>query len=152
MFKKKAFTLLEVVIVVVIISVLASLALPRLVNMIEYSRSSEALAILGAIRASMERCYLMHGGSYAECKPEQYVVGGDPYGLDIIPENDPNQHFYYTIPSALKSTYTLRTRRNAHEFSGTNPLSNEIFCYQLVDRYYCQGTGIYSKLRIGNPP
>lgn len=57
----KAFTLLEIVIVIIIIGVLASLALPKLFGMVESSRSAEALASFATLRREIERCYLMYG-------------------------------------------------------------------------------------------
>ena len=41
--RKKGVTLLEIIIVVIIIGVLASLALPRLFSTVEFSRSAEAI-------------------------------------------------------------------------------------------------------------
>jgi type IV pilus assembly protein PilA len=56
--KKSGFTLLEIIIVIIIVGVLASLALPRFFTTIEYSRSTEALTNLGVIRKSVERCLM----------------------------------------------------------------------------------------------
>ena len=46
---KKGFTLLEIIIVIIIVGVLASLALPRFFSTVEYSRSTEALASLTSV-------------------------------------------------------------------------------------------------------
>jgi prepilin-type N-terminal cleavage/methylation domain-containing protein len=84
---KKAFTLLEIIIVIIIVGVLTSLALPRLMKMVEGARSAEALSHLTSIRDCWERCYLMKGtyGKCAEC-------------TDIIEEstNAPGAHFQYS--------------------------------------------------------
>ena len=81
------FTLLEIIIVIIIVGVLASLALPRFFNLIEFSRSTEALTNIGAIRQAMERCYLMNNGKYGPCTKSK---------LDIDdPDTSPNAHFTY---------------------------------------------------------
>lgn len=64
---KSGFTLLEIIIVIIIVGVLASLALPRFFSTVEFSKSTEALSSLSSIRQSMERCYLGAGGTYASC-------------------------------------------------------------------------------------
>ena len=46
---KSGFTLLEIIIVIIIIGILASLALPKFFKTVEYSRSMEALTNLGNV-------------------------------------------------------------------------------------------------------
>ncbi len=50
------FTLLEIIIVVIIVGVLASLALPKLYSTIELSKSVEALSHMSLVRKDIERC------------------------------------------------------------------------------------------------
>lgn len=152
--EKQGFTLLEVVIVIVIIGVLTSLALPRLFLMVERSRASEAIAIISTLRSAMERCYLRSYGSYEGCGgipacspgPNCYWVN-----LDISFENDPNQHFGYPITETSKDGYRIRALRNTHEYSGPIPRPT-LDCRKTVDRFYCQGTGIYSNIKFGSFP
>ena len=102
---KSGFTLLEIIIVIIIVGVLTSLALPRFFSTVEYSRSTEAFSSLGAVRQSLERCYLQRSGSYANC-----TVFAN---LDIEnPANSPNAHFAYTITGASATGYTINANRN----------------------------------------
>ena len=64
---QKSFTLLELIIVIIIIGVLTSLALPRLLNAVEFSKRAEALAIFGTIRRQFEMCVLMNDDYYNAC-------------------------------------------------------------------------------------
>ena len=64
---KSGFTLLEIIIVIIIVGVLASLALPRFFSTVEFSKSTEGLMSLSALRDSMERCYLGSAGTYVGC-------------------------------------------------------------------------------------
>ena len=102
------FTLLEIIIVIIIVGVLASLALPRFFKTVEYSRSTEALTSLNAVRQAMERCYLQRA-SYATC---------DVFGnLDVEdPSASPNSHFATYVMSGLAATtYTITATRNTRD-------------------------------------
>lgn len=59
----KAFTLIEMVMVVVLVAILASLALPRYVKVVEKGRSTEARDFLGHIR-SLETAYYLEYDTY----------------------------------------------------------------------------------------
>ena len=112
---KKGFTLLEIIIVIIIVGVLASLALPRFFSTVEFSRSTEALASLAALRQSMERCYLQNAGSYANCD----VMAN----LDLEnPGNSPNAHFTYMmgptgggVGAPVGTTYRITSTRNGRD-------------------------------------
>ncbi len=109
---KSGFTLLEIIIVIIIVGVLASLALPRFFSTVEYSRSTEALSSLGAVRQSLERCYLQRSGDYTNCT--------NFANLDIEnPANSPGSHFTYTITGATATGYTINANRNTIDGGST---------------------------------
>lgn len=93
--KKSGFTLLEIIIVIIIVGVLASLAMPRFFRTVQYSSAMEALTALGTLRQSMYRCYMMAGGSYANCGINDPALA-DPNTLDVDdPADDLNAQFTY---------------------------------------------------------
>lgn len=99
--KNRGFTLLEILIVVVIVGILASLAIPQYEKSVENSRGAEAIANLSILRGSE----LRHFGEYDE------FVSFDE--LDV--ENpDPGKYFTYELISPNPSTgeFTIRANRS----------------------------------------
>jgi prepilin-type N-terminal cleavage/methylation domain-containing protein len=82
---KKAFTLVELIIVIVIIGILASIGIPRFTGAIRMAKESEAKAILGAIRSSQLR-YELENGSYTT----------DINNLDIDLPSNPTEYYTYS--------------------------------------------------------
>ena len=54
---KKGFTLIEIIIVIVIIGVLATLAMPKITGQVEGAKAAEAMTMLGAIKRAADQCY-----------------------------------------------------------------------------------------------
>src|SRR3989338_3754914 len=91
---KSGFTLLEIIIVVIIVGVLASLALPRFFSTVEFSRSTEAFNAIGVIRQSVERCALLNDQVYTTCNAFGNLDAEDP---SSSAGNIAGSHFNYTI-------------------------------------------------------
>ncbi len=104
--KNSGFTLLEIIIVIIIVGVLASLALPRFFSTVEFSRSTEALNAIGVVRKSVERC-----GMIADD-----VTGCGDTDFGEIDIDDPGlssgAHFTYTIAITGSNTYQVIAQRN----------------------------------------
>ncbi len=111
--KQKAFTLLEVIIVIIIVGVLASIALPKFFRMVERTRAVEAISMLSSLRAAIERCYLGSTGGitgWSNCR--QIVWAAEN------PANSPNSHFDYDASWAGSQTsfgWVLHARRNTRD-------------------------------------
>ena len=118
--KRLAFTLLELVIVIIIVGVLAALALPRFALLIEGSRALEAINTIAVLRRSMERCYLMNNGSFAKCSFRSTALGLPPDTLDVDDPNAiPNAHFVYKAePDPSGKGYILEGYRNTKDSGG----------------------------------
>ncbi len=134
---KSGFTLLEIIIVIIIVGVLASLALPRFFATVEYSRSTEALAAISAVRQALERCYLQRNGDYTAC---------NGFGvLDIEdPGNSPNNHFSYAISGGSATGYTLTATRNTRD-NGDG--SSTIVISQDATSVTRSGTGAFAGIQ-----
>ena len=100
----KGFTLLEIIIVIIIVGVLASLALPRFFATVEFSRSNEALTNMSALRQALERCYLSVGGTYANCNETSVDIDN--------PSTAPGALFSYAVSGQGATGYLITATRN----------------------------------------
>ncbi len=80
---KKAFTLIELIFVVVIVGILATLAAPRFFHTVEKSRIAEATQILETLRNAQEVYKLEHDGAYAAALTD----------LDVDVTTSPSRNF-----------------------------------------------------------
>ncbi|MCB9772344.1 MAG: type IV pilin protein [Candidatus Omnitrophica bacterium] len=106
------FTILELIIVVVIVGVLTSLAIPKFSSVIERARATEAIVALTQIRAGMDRCYVMQR-DYTKC------IGGPGGFFSKIglqdPSTSPNSHFTYIYTVITPSGYIIPANRNTRD-------------------------------------
>jgi len=141
--KKRGFTLLELIVVVVILGVLATVAMPRFLSVIESSRSAEALAILDQIRVAINRCGLWTG---------KVDACGTFNDLDIeSPNSTPGAHFTYAIDSATtngsdQNEITISATRTA--VNGGNP-GDKITLFEdgVNNIVTLSGTGAFKNLQ-----
>lgn len=71
---RKAYTLLEILITIVMISILIGIAIPRYAGTIERSKAAEGIQILGVVRSSQERYALEHGNYPSETAHLDVVI------------------------------------------------------------------------------
>jgi type IV pilus assembly protein PilA len=103
---RKAFTLVELAVVIVIIGVLAAFGVPKFLQSVEKSKAAESFNYLSAIQSSQER-YLAQNGVYASAISS----------LDVTLPNPQ----YFTVGSVTPTTsstgtpdWTLTLTRNAN--------------------------------------
>lgn len=90
----RGFTLIELMIVVVIVSILAAIGYPSYLQFVNKSRRSDAQAVLLETSQRLERCYSMHN---------KYDDAGCAVAL---PLNSPEG--YYTVTGVINSnSFTL---------------------------------------------
>ena len=98
---KKGFTLIEVLIVVIILGILATIATPQLTNTVRRARLGEAWSSLGALKTGLG-IYFLDLATY---------VGATTTNLDV--PNPPN--FTLSLPTLTATTYIARaTGSTAH--------------------------------------
>jgi len=98
---KKGFTLLEVLIVVIIIGILATIALPQYISTLEKARSGEAMTNVGTLRSSMERYWYDQGAT----------AGYTAATLARLDVDDPNSVSGRLYNYVLTDTGNVNTKR-----------------------------------------
>ena len=113
--KKSGFTLIEIIIVIVIVGVLSTLALPRFFSTIEFARSLEAMNMMAAIKRAASRCSIMGGvgSDYTNCVSWNALAMSSP-GLI------PGTHFCYGVPVlSVLNVWSITAERNNFNLSTT---------------------------------
>jgi len=87
---KKGFTLLELIVVIIIIGILATLGLTQYTTVVEKGRSAEAKAILGEVRTA-QVAYKLDKSAYTTAVTDLYVS---------VPTSCASTHYFaYTFSS-----------------------------------------------------
>lgn len=105
---RKGFTLLELLIVVVVIGILASIAIPQFFRVAERARAAEAINILGAVRRAEIRYYSEHG-----------VLTSSGAQIDL--ELPPKKFFTSFVMSTPTYTGGTEIMANAERSAASNP-------------------------------
>lgn len=96
---KRAFTLLELIIVMIIIGILAGLGIPQYNKVIERSRGAEARQALGAIRSTAAALYLDNNNN---CDDDNLGIGSD------YPSSCGQTTHYFSYSANCQSGSSLR--------------------------------------------
>lgn len=112
---RKGFTLIELVVAVLIIGILAAIAVPRYIRVVEKSRAAEAKNILGLIRAAQV--------SYG-LEIDFYTTDIPSLSLDVPTGGCvPGYYFTYSITDADFTAGTFTTRADRCTAGGKSPAS-----------------------------
>ena len=129
--KARAFTLTEMVIVVVLVGILASMALPRYIRVVEKGRTAEARHVLGLIRDAEIAYYLEF---------DAYVNSLGPLGM-LLPNTsacNANYYFYYTIAGAPGTFRVTATRCTGS--AGKRPGGFQTYVINITEAGVLNGT------------
>ncbi len=108
---QQGFTLVEILVVIIIVGVLASLALPLLFRNVERSRATEALGVIGAVKRQVEACAMPLNNNFTTCNDYTLIGMIDP---SYNASTNASAHYAYTITTAATSFQVVATR-NAFE-------------------------------------
>jgi len=131
------FTLTELLIVVIIVGILATLALPMLVKTLEKAKLGEAASNLNLIRTG-EKIYFLEYGTFWK-SPASTDGGLDSLNIEN-PNNEARRYFDYTIEGADGTDFTVRAQRK-----NTAPNPYNTYYYEISK------DGTISSLPAGNP-
>ena len=119
--RNKGFTLLELLIVVIVIAVLATIALPQFTNVAEQGRASKARANLNTM-AGAERSNEATNGSYLVAADEAAILTN--LGVDADADKDWDYSVTALNPTSGTPTFTLTASRSGGRNNGETLILN----------------------------
>lgn len=150
MINKKGFTLMELLIVVIMISGFVVIAYPTYTSSIERARASEAVTMLGAIKAAQEKNYVMYeeyATNFKEIRDFTPAVSTDEaddpsFRFNLDSNNFRTEYFKYTMTSegaGVSKKYFAKAER----ITANGQLANKgygLTAYYNDDFISCNGT------------
>ena len=133
---KKGFTLVELLIVIIIVGILATVGFTQYTDVVERSRGAEAKNVLGQLRSLCLGFYM--GKDANDCTAANLGIGT---GTDLVPSACRSSHFFSYGVATTTSTATFTATRCTS--SGKTPNHNTAHTVTLaVD--FAAGTDTYT--------
>lgn len=144
--KKSGFTLIELLIVIVIIGILATIAIPQYQKMVDRSRLAEGFSMVEAIKRAISM-YRLENNKSPWLGPSGLptVVGTDINALGLNIEIPPDAYFEYFITrDPVGNPYNMDASidnlriggRNPYEVFSSNPASLSLNANESGERKY----------------
>ena len=124
MARRRGFTLVELLVVVLVIGILASVAVPSYMRAMEQARQGEAKQVLGMLFRAQKTYYAMYGS---------YVFNADDLDLlavDVPPNDSLDHYFTYLMVGDANQKLTLYAYRKVGNEVGKSP--NAVRLYQIM--------------------
>jgi prepilin-type N-terminal cleavage/methylation domain-containing protein len=128
------FTLIEIVVVLIIIGILTSIALPNLYNNVVQQRAQEALATIATYRPTIEGCIVKEAGT-TDTNCNSTTLG--------LPSESANFSYSVGAPTAATDTSYVITATGISALAGTDEIviSRAAGAWPAIGAVSCVGIG-----------
>ena len=120
--RRGGFTLLELIIGILIVSILATMAIPGFSRAVERTKVREAQAVLSAIY-SAEKVYRLDQGSYGTCCGSTSNLVGANY----LANPSDNENWAFSVPGGGGQTFTATATRSGGGYAGRTVTVTQAF-------------------------
>ena len=119
---KKGFTLIELLIVMVVVTILVTVALPAYKTSMEKGRATEGIANAAAVSEAMNAFYIRNGNSYgSESSLKTFVLGNETDGgVAGITQSKNFNAPSISFSSTSKASVTMSRKTGAYSITYTS--------------------------------